>query len=203
MKMKNKILYKEKDYDSLMGINGLSEDLLKNHLALYKLYVANSNKMIEELNRLRNEDKTETQEFSEIKRRISWELNGMRLHEYFFENLTKEESALSKDSLFMDKLNEDFGSYEEWEKDFKGVAKMRGIGWVILYYDPIENRLFNAWIEEHHQGHISGWKPLLLLDVYEHAYMLDYGTKKGGYIDAFFSIINWDTVIKRFTEEKK
>ena len=75
---------------------------------------------------------------------------------------------------------------------------MRGIGQVILYYDPVGKRLFNVWINEHDAGHFAGGIPLLVMDVFEHAYMIDYGLKKADYIDSFFKIISWDAVSIRF-----
>ena len=85
-----------------------------------------------------------------------------------------------------------------FEKDFKANASMRGIGWVVLYYDPLSKKLFNVWINEHDVGHLSGCIPILVLDVFEHAYMVDYGLKKVDYIEAFFKAIDWDIIAKRF-----
>ena len=91
----------------------------------------------------------------------------------------------------------EFGSYDFFEKDFKAMGAMRGIGWVILYYDKQAERLFNVWINEHDTGHFSGCVPLLVMDVFEHAYMLDYGIKRADYIEAFMKAINWEAVGKR------
>jgi len=84
-----------------------------------------------------------------------------------------------------------------WEKDSRAMAAMRGIGWVILYYDKQADRLFNVWINEHDVGHFSGCAPLLAIDVFEHAYLIDYGTKRADYIDAFMKVIDWKVVEKR------
>ena len=93
---------------------------------------------------------------------------------------------------------ETFVSYQDWEKAFKAVGTMRGIGWVILYYDPEGKRFFNCWVNEHDVGHLAGAIPLLVMDVFEHAYMVDYGLKKADYIEAFFKAIDWSVVEKRF-----
>ena len=122
----------------------------------------------------------------------------MRLHELYFGNMTKGGSAFDKKSTLAKKIDEDFGSFEAWEKDFKATGMMRGIGWVILYCDKKTERLFNVWINEHDAGHLSGCIPLLIMDVFEHAYMLDYGIKKADYVEAFFKIINWKAVAERF-----
>ncbi|MDP3103294.1 MAG: Fe-Mn family superoxide dismutase, partial [Candidatus Methanoperedens sp.] len=92
------------------------------------------------------------------------------------------------------KIAADFGSYENWEKDFRATGAMRGIGWIVLYHDAAAGRLFNTWINEHDAGHLSGATPLLVMDVFEHAYMVDYGLKKADYIEAFFKAIDWAAV---------
>ncbi|MEM2955082.1 MAG: Fe-Mn family superoxide dismutase [Candidatus Nanoarchaeia archaeon] len=191
--------YTPKNFDNLIGTKGFSEQLLKNHFTLYQGYVKNTNKILESLSTLIKEGKTLTLEFSELKRRFGWEFNGMRLHEYYFENMKKDGAEIDKNSDFFKKVVEDFGSFESWEKDFKSTGMMRGIGWVILYYDPIRG-LFNAWINEHDLGHFSGCKPILVMDVFEHAYMLDYGLKREDYIEAFFKVIDWKVVVDRFNE---
>ena len=181
--------YEAKNFESLLGTKGLSDQLLKNHFTLYQGYVTNTNKVADALGAMAKEGKTTTPEYAELKRRFGWEWNGMKLHEYYFGNLIKDGKALDKNSNLSRKIIEDFGSYENWEKDFKATGAMRGIGWVILYYDG--NRLFNTWINEHDVGHLSGASPLLVMDVFEHAYMIDYGLKKSDYIEAVFRGIDW------------
>jgi Fe-Mn family superoxide dismutase len=134
--------------------------------------------------------KVGTPEYAELKRRLGWEFNGMRLHEYYFENLGGKAPA-NKSGKLGKKLADEFGSYENWEKDFRGTAAMRGIGWIILYQDNLTGKLINQWINEHDTGHPAGCIPILVLDVFEHAFMIDYGLKKADYIEAFFNNINW------------
>jgi Fe-Mn family superoxide dismutase len=131
-----------------------------------------------------------------LKRRFGWEFNGMRLHEYYFENLGGK-GGLDKAGKLFKKLSENFGSYEAWEKEFKAVGTMRGIGWAVLYQDKLTERLINFWINEHDVGHPAGCIPILILDVFEHAFMIDYGLKRADYIEAFFKNINWKTVEER------
>jgi len=192
--------YEPKNFEHLLGIEELSDQLLKNHFALYQGYVTNTNKVAELLSVLIKEGKTGTPEYAELKRRFGWEFNGMRLHECYFGNMIKGGTKLDRDSKLLKKIIEDFGSYENWEKDFKGVGGMRGIGWAVLYYDPIARRLFNTWINEHDVGHLSGAIPILIMDVFEHAYMIDYGLKRADYIVAFFKAIDWKTATNRFEE---
>lgn len=190
--------YEQKNFEQLIGTEGLSEQLMKNHFTLYQGYVTNTNKLIDELNMFLKDGKAGTPVYSELKRRFGWEFNGMRLHEYYFENMIKNGKELNKNSKLFQKITVDFGTYENWEKDFKAVGTIRGIGWTILYLDAVKNQLFNVWINEHDAGHISGATPLLIMDVFEHAYMIDYGLKRPDYINAFFKTINWAAVNDRF-----
>lgn len=191
-------MYQPKSFEHLLGLKGFSDQLLKNHFTLYQGYVNNTNKLIDALATFLKEGKAGSPEYAELKRRLGWEWNGMRLHEYYFGNMTKNSIELDKDSRLYKKIVEDFGSYENWEKDFKGVGTMRGIGWATLYYDPEAGRLLNVWINEHDMGHLSGAKLILIMDVFEHAYMIDYGLKRADYIEAFFKAIDWKTVEERF-----
>jgi superoxide dismutase, Fe-Mn family len=182
--------YTAKDYSKLIGMEGFSQTLLNNHTTLYQGYVTNSNKVVDTLAGMLKEGKTGTPEYAELKRRFGWEFNGMRLHEYYFENLGGK-TPLNKAGALAKKLAASFGSYEEWEKDFKATGAMRGIGWVILYEDATTGSLYNFWVNEHDAGHPAGCLPILVMDVFEHAYMVDYGLKKADYITAFFKNINW------------
>jgi Fe-Mn family superoxide dismutase len=185
--------YEAKDYGKLIGMEGFSDTSLNNHFTLYKGYVANTSKVMDMLAAMLKEGKTGTPEYAELKRRFGWEFNGMRLHEYYFDNLGGK-VALDKSGKLGKTLAETFGSYEDWEKDFKATCAMRGIGWTILYQDTIGGKLFNQWINEHDTGHPAGCTPILVLDVFEHAFLTDYGLKRADYIEAFFKNINWTIV---------
>ncbi len=188
--------YTAKDYSQLIGTPGFSETLLKNHFTLYQGYVTNTNKVLDILAAMLKEGKTATPEFAEIKRRLGWEFNGMRLHELYFEN-TGGRAALDPSGPLAKRLAAEFGSLELWEKDFKATGAMRGIGWVVLYHDPAAGRLVNFWINEHDVAHPAGCVPLLVMDVFEHAFMIDYGLKRADYIEAFFKAIDWKSVATR------
>jgi Fe-Mn family superoxide dismutase len=188
--------YEAKDYSALIGMQGFSETLLKNHFALYQGYVNNTNKLWDIMTSMLKEGKAGTPEYAELKRRFGFEFNGMRLHEYYFGNLGGKK-ALDKSGDLAMKVAGAYGSYENWEQDFKATGAMRGIGWVILYQDNTNDWLFNQWINEHEVGHPAGCAPILVMDVFEHAFMLDYGLKRADYINAFFQNIDWDAVTKR------
>jgi Fe-Mn family superoxide dismutase len=188
--------YTPKDYAKLIGMDGFSETLLKNHFTLYQGYVTNTNKVLDALDQMNKDGKTALPEFAELKRRLGWEFNGMRLHEYYFENLGGK-GGINKDGKAAKTISAGFGSVEAWEKDFRATGAMRGIGWAVLYQDASSNKLINFWINEHDTAHPAGCNPLLIMDVFEHAFMLDYGLKRADYIEAFFKNINWSAVDAR------
>ena len=196
-----KMTYQSKDYNRLLGMEGFSDTLLKNHFTLYQGYVTNTNKLMEALSQLLKEGKTGTAEYAELKRRLGWEFNGMRLHEYYFENLGGK-GGINKGGKLYQKLAESFGSDEAWEKDFRATGSMRGIGWAVLYQDVLSGKFINFWINEHEVGHPAGGVPILIMDVFEHAFMIDYGLKRADYIEAFFRNINWTEVEKRLLLHK-
>lgn len=190
------MVYAAKDYSRLTGMKGFSETLLKNHFTLYQGYVTNINKVLDTLSQFAREGKTGLPEYAELKRRVGFEFNGMRLHEFYFDNLGGK-GALNKAGKMGTKISADFGSYENWEKDLRATASMRGIGWAILYQDNITGGLINQWINEHETGHLAGCRPLLILDVFEHAFMIDYGLKRADYIESFFQNLKWEAVESR------
>jgi Fe-Mn family superoxide dismutase len=190
-------MYQAKDFSHLLGLAGFSDTLLNNHFTLYQGYVKNTNSLAEKLAELMKNDQGATPEFAELKRHFGWEFNGMRLHEYYFGNMSKDGEKIELAPKLKEKLESQFGSWEAWEKDFKATGAMRGIGWVILSYDKEADRLLNVWINEHDVGHLAGAVPLLVMDVFEHAFMLDYGLKRADYIAAFWNSIDWSVVEKR------
>ncbi|MST03995.1 MAG: superoxide dismutase [Candidatus Pacebacteria bacterium] len=191
------MIYNPKNYDSLLGLQGLSDNLLKNHFKLYEGYITNVNKIQETISAAIKENKLSSPEISELRRRFGWEWNGMKLHEYYFENMSKSPSLIMETKSAKMKIEANFATLENWEKDFRASGAMRGIGWVVLYHNPEDGSLFNTWVNEHDMGHLAGLKPLLVLDVFEHAYTLDYGIKKADYLEVFMKSIDWNMVEKR------
>lgn len=186
-------MFSIQDYSDLIGIDGLSERLLKNHFKLYEGYVKNTNHLIEYLSKEDDEVR-----FAELKRRFGWEFDGMRLHELFFNNLSKDQIELDISKSLHNHISSQFGSVDKWHDDFIATGMIRGIGWVILYYDKLNDKLFNCWIGEHDEGHLAGCEPILVMDVFEHAYMIDYDTNKKDYLQTFLRQINWQVAEERF-----
>lgn len=191
--------YTQKDYSHLLGTPGFSDALLANHFTLYAGYVTQVNNLSKKLREL----SAGTPEYAEVTRRFGWEWNGMRLHEYYFGNMSKSVGAPSADGLLVKKLSETWESRDAWEKDFRAVGAMRGIGWAILAYDREGDKLFNVWIGEHDMGHLAGATPILVMDVFEHAFMLDYGIKRADYIESFMKAVDWAEAERRLAEAVK
>ncbi len=192
------MVYTAKSFTHLKGLKGFSDQLLKNHIALYQGYVKNTNHLAEVLLEKVKLGKANTIEYAEMKRRFGWEFNGMRLHELYFENIAKQPIPFSKQSPLGEKIRQDFGQFATWERGFMGVGGMRGIGWAVLTFDPASGRLFNVWLDEHDAGFPVGSAPLLVMDVFEHAFIQDYGMDRPSYVQAFMKAIDWSVVERRF-----
>ncbi|MFA5058310.1 MAG: Fe-Mn family superoxide dismutase [Opitutaceae bacterium] len=188
--------YKAAEYPGLSKMLGFSVQLIANHMKLYQGYVNNTNVLSEKLAAMLSDGKEKTPEYAELKRRFGWEFNGMRLHELYFGNMGST-GAPRQSAQVTKKIEAGFGSFDAWKKDFIATGSMRGIGWVVLYQDNESGRLFNAWINEHDGGHLTGGTPLLVMDVFEHAYLTDYQLERAKYIEAFFSVVDWEKVAQR------
>jgi superoxide dismutase, Fe-Mn family len=191
--------YIARDFSYLLDMPGWSSALLEMHFSLYQGYVKNTNLLIEEIEDLNKMGGNRTFDYGAIKRCFSWEFDGMRLHELYFEAFTKDSNKGEIDESLAKQLKKDFGSVEAWKQDFIATGLIRGIGWVVLYKDPIIGKLYNVWVNEHDVGNLVLGEPLLILDVFEHAYITQFGLDRTGYIDLFFKSISWDMVNKRWS----
>jgi Fe-Mn family superoxide dismutase len=184
-------MYTAKDFSSLLGMSGFSDTMLNNHFTLYKGYVDNSNKLITNL------DKVEkgSQEYQELKRRLGWELNGIKLHELYFDNMCVGGKAMS------DKIEElivtNYKSVDEYFASLRRNGMIRGIGWVLLMQDSDTGNLYHVFVGEHNVGNVVNGKILMVMDCWEHAYMTDYGIKRADYIESFIANIDWSKVEAR------
>src|SRR3954466_1219111 len=187
---------------NLSGLKGISDQTLEMHFKLYEGYVKETNKLTEKIADFLRDGKVDQDEmpaYSELTRRLGFEYNGMVLHEYYFGNMKRQGAGdPEKSSRIYKVAEESFGSYDIWKADFVGVGKMRGVGWAICYEGPGNGRLSNHWITLHETGNVAGFNPILVMDVWEHAFLLDYKpAERPKYIEAFFSNINWGEVEKR------
>jgi Fe-Mn family superoxide dismutase len=183
------------------NLHGISEEQIAQHWKLYEGYVAQVNSLRDELAALRKEGKGNTALYADRRRRFGFEYNGMVLHEYYFGNLKADAAELAEQSELKKLLSEQFGSFDAFREDFVQTGATRSIGWAILALDPNAGVVNNHFVQLHEEGNVAGFVPLLVMDVWEHAYMVDYGaTGRAQYIQAFFRNVNWPLVEKRFQE---
>lgn len=184
--------YTPKKWD-LAGLQGISDATLEMHFALYEGYVKNTNLLLEQTADIRKsgEGQGANPKFAEMVRRFGWEFSGMRLHELYFDNMTKNPSELKSGKLY-NLLGESFGDFETWKKDFFAVGGMRGVGWAIAYYDTVSGQVTNHWVELHQDGNVPTFVPVVVMDCWEHAFIKDYKpSERGKYIEAFYANLNW------------
>ncbi len=186
-----------KDFAYLKGtLEGFSDKQIEAHLGLYAGYVAKLNEIEE---KLKTADRTKANysfnEFSELKRREAVAFNGTYLHQMYFENLSGKGGTPS-DGL-QKAASAAFGSWDAFLADLKGSASSTP-GWVLTTRNRIDGALHNYILFEHHLGLPAHQDIVLALDCWEHAFMIDYGTKKADYLGAFLKNVNWTEVNKRF-----
>lgn len=188
--------YTEKTFN-IGELEGLSKDQIDAHLGLYEGYVKNTNALLKDIERLKSTGTEDERAVSELTRRFGFEFNGMRLHEYYFEQF--DQAATNDSEALKTALAEQYGSFEAWKEDIIRIAKMRGVGWALLVKDEREGNLHNIWVGDHELGQLGGQQILLALDVWEHAFLIDYKpSERGNYIEAFFKNLNWGVVEGRF-----
>jgi len=189
---------------NLPVMNGLSEKQIKVHLALYEGYVKNVNLIMEKLKVLQEADNEGSAYLmAELRRRFAFEFDGMRMHEYYFDQFESGVTAPNKNSALASAAAEKYGE-KGLEAHIREVAGSRGIGWVVVYSDLVAKTIHTVFVNDHELGQLAGLPILLALDLWEHAYMVDYvPAEKKNYIDAFFANLNWSIVEKRFDEAMK
>jgi len=192
--------YQEKTF-ALKELNGISAKQITEHLKLYSGYVKNVNGLIEDINALKTDSLKNARAISELVRRFAFEWNGMRMHEYYFEALGGDGTP---NGSLLQSIENQYGSVDKWMQEFKTIGMMRGVGWVVLLLDPENKNLYNIWINEHEIGHLAGGKILIAMDVWEHAYLLDYlPSDRKDYIENYFKNLDWTVVERRYSETQK
>lgn len=172
-------------------LQGISATTVAEHIKLYEGYVKHANLIQSRIEALAG-NADSAYELAEARRRFGFEFDGMRNHELYFALLEGGAQALTEDSNLAQKIAMSFGSFDAWLADFKTLAKTRGIGWAILYYDKSTDTLLNSWVDEQHLGHLVGLTPIVAIDMWEHSFVADYQPSgKPQYIDDFMSQINW------------
>ena len=182
-------------------VQGLSAHALDVHLGLYASYVKEANELLKQLREFPRPHELSASERLQrdgLVRRFSFEHNGVRLHEAFFEALGGPGSRPPSAGPFYRAVESSFGKIDNWKNDVAELAKTRGVGWVVTYRCPVENRLTNVWVDDHTRGLLLDLTPIAVFDLWEHAYMFDFEpSRRGDYINVLFENLNWDTLEKR------
>ncbi|HEY4500723.1 MAG TPA: Fe-Mn family superoxide dismutase [Candidatus Paceibacterota bacterium] len=200
------MIYSPKKFN-LPTLEGISEKQIKVHLALYEGYVKHVNLIMETLKGYAayggKASEGDKYAIAELRRRFAFEFDGMRMHELYFEQLEGGSCKLQEKSTLFEAASAKYGNTENFLKHIREVAGSRGIGWVVVYADPIGKTLHTVFVNDHEVGQLAGLPILLALDLWEHAYMVDYiPAEKKNYIDAFFANLNWSVVESRFDQTK-
>ena len=192
--------YTQKTFD-IPELKGISKKNIEEHLKLYAGYVKNTNLIIEKTAELMVDSEKNAFVLGELQRRFSFEFNGMKNHEYYFDSLSGGSTELTASGALRKAIEKEFGSFDAWLSAFKFLALTRGIGWAVLGWDHDAKQFVHIWIDEQHLGQLNGICWILGLDMWEHAYVYDYPTsEKKKYIDAFFENLNWEEIEKNFME---
>jgi Fe-Mn family superoxide dismutase len=191
------MVHQAKDFSHLLGnLDGISDAQLQAHFGLYEGYVKKLNEIEEKLPKT---DKSLANysfgEFSELKRRYVVPYNGTYLHQLYFENLAKDGGEMSDD--LSKAIIDSFGSIETYIADLKASGSSV-LGWVLTCKNRRDGRIQNHIVFEHHVGLPVDQEVILALDCWEHAFFIDYGTKKPQYMETFVKNVNWGAVNERF-----
>ncbi|MDP3996172.1 MAG: Fe-Mn family superoxide dismutase [bacterium] len=186
-------------------LKGISEKNIEEHLKLYAGYVKHANLILEAIEKSPSNELAAADAYAsaELQRRFAFEFNGMRNHEYYFRSFEEGPKKLSENSGLRSKIESDFGSFDSWLNRFEATAKTRGIGWAMLLYDPVSEKLLTNWVDEQHINQLNGCKTILALDMWEHSFVADYQPSgKGQYIDDFFANLNWEVIETNFSHKR-
>jgi Fe-Mn family superoxide dismutase len=189
--MRNTTRYEPRDFSPLFKLPGFSRDLMADHISLYGGYVERTNQILAAV------DGQEDPATLALRRRLGWEFNGMRLHELFFDGLSVRPMPMTEAGGGMAMAHKTFGGPEQWENDLRAIASIRGIGWTATVRDRVTGNVANIWINEHAEGLPVDCDILVLIDCFEHAYVRDYGTDRGAYLDALLPCLDWRVVEDR------
>ena len=193
--------YQERKFN-IPEINGISKKTIEEHLKLYAGYVKHTNLILEKIKEYSTDIEKNGYAINELQRRFAFEFDGMRNHEYYFEQLEGGvPETFNMEGAIYKQIEKDFGSTDAWYKDFQRLALTRGIGWAVLLWDRKEKRLLHAWIDEQHLGHLNGLDFIYGIDMWEHSYLFDYTpADKIKYIESYMKACNPSVYEKRFEE---
>ncbi|QQR82152.1 hypothetical protein IPJ70_02605 [Candidatus Campbellbacteria bacterium] len=188
---------------NLPTLSGLSQKTIETHIKLYEGYVKNVNLILSQIEEYSQDSAKNAYALGELQRRFAFEFDGMRNHEYYFGALEGGAQPLPSDSPLALEIAKTWESIPQFMARFKALTLTRGIGWAALLYDPAGDRLLMQWVDEQHLGHLVGLHPIIMLDMWEHSYFLDYApADKAKYVDAYFENFNWAKINEWFVHAR-
>ncbi len=178
-------------------MEGISKEQIDMHLGLYNGYVTHINVLRDQIASLDSEkDKFAIES---VRRRMGFEFNGMRMHEFYFPQFEGGATDEPRETPLGEALSEKYGSWDEFITHFKSVGMSRGSGWTVLSWDKKVNTPHVTWTTDHELGTLADVEVLLAMDMWEHAYMVDYlPAEKGKHVEAFLKNLNWSVITGRF-----
>jgi superoxide dismutase, Fe-Mn family len=189
------VTYEVRPFD-LSGVQGLSKKAIDLHLGLYKTYVEQLNKLLEQSPQ--RAGAAAPLALDGYNRRFAFEYNGVALHELFFEQLAGKRRQPQSDGDFTEALHQDFGDFAGWKASVEALAKTRGVGWVLTVRERGQERLHNCWIDLHHLSLPANCEVVFALDLWEHAYMIDFTpAQRADYVKIIFDNVDWPVVEQR------
>jgi Fe-Mn family superoxide dismutase len=194
-----KLPYEYKDL-----IPHMSEEQLRiHHTKHHQAYVNGANAILEKLDKARKDGAD--LDVKSVSKELSWNIGGHLLHSLFWGNLAPPSKAGGKPSgVLGDALNKEFGSFERFKKEFTQAAvSVEGSGWAALTLCRQTGRPMIMQIEKHNTNVYPMFRIVMVLDVFEHAYYIDYKNERAKFVDAFWNIVNWNEINKRFQEALK
>jgi len=180
----------------------LSERQLSEHMKLYEGYCRKIDEIRNKLVLVEREGNPTYSEIRELKLEEGFCVNAIKLHELFFENISQKREITNK---ALKTINDNFGNYENWKKEFLSIA-ISARGWVVLAYDLTDNKFYNYLSDMHNQGGVWNSVPIIVLDMYEHSYFIDFGANRKSYIEWFLEHINWKIIenrIENFSDKQQ
>lgn len=196
-------MFATKEFD-IPEIAGISKKTIEEHLKLYAGYVKHANLIQEKIAEYKSDSEKNAYVIGELNRRFAFEFDGIRNHEYYFEQLEGGQKLMSMDCALMKKVEEQWGSAEKWLEEFKVLCLTRGIGWAVLWYDPLTDQLINSWVDEQHLGQLNGGVFIYGIDMWEHSYLMDYTpAEKKKYVESYIMATNQEVCSVRFESAKR
>ncbi|MDD5165290.1 MAG: Fe-Mn family superoxide dismutase [Candidatus Pacebacteria bacterium] len=197
-------LYTAKKFE-IPTLKGISAKSIGEHINLYLGYVKNLNLIDEKRLEYKKDREANAYVLGELRRRLSFEYNGMRNHEVYFSSLEGGPKDIDPSGDLKKAIETDCGPFDEFLSGFKSVAStVRGIGWMVLWYDKKDDRLLTSWIDEQHLGQLNGCDMILAIDMWEHSYVADYQPSgKKQYVEDYFANLNWSVIEENFKRAKK